>query len=127
MAKLSKVYQLTEEEFKKIILESNSFAQCCRKIGYCDKGRHGADAIRKRCTELNLDTSHFNQSNSNNVQKYSLDEILVENSTYENITRLKIRLIAENKLKYECSECGNRGQWNGKTLVLQLDHIRSSY
>lgn len=82
MAKLSKSQQLTEEEFKKIILESKSFAQCCRKIGYCDKGRHGADAIRKRCTKLNLDTSHFNQSNSNNVQKYSLDEILVKNSTY---------------------------------------------
>ena len=55
--------------------------------------------------------------------KYSLDEILVENSTYTNRYRLKIRLIKENKMNYRCAICGNNGEWNGKPLSLQLDHI----
>ena len=32
-------------------------------------------------------------------------------------------LINENRLEYKCAECGNRGEWLGKPLSLQLDHI----
>lgn len=127
MAKPSKVKQLTKEELELIIKSSNSFAECCRKIGYCDKGRHGSDAIKSRCLELGIDTSHFNRSGSSNTKKYELDEILVKDSTYNNIARLKIRLVSENRLKYECALCGNTGIWNNKPLVLQLDHINGQH
>ena len=42
-----------------------------------------------------------------------MEEILVENSTYKNISRLKIRLINEGYLEYKCSMCNNDGFWNG--------------
>ena len=50
-------------------------------------------------------------------------KILVENSTYANISRLKIRLINEGRLEYKCACCGNIGEWQGQKLTLQLDHI----
>lgn len=35
---------------------------------------------------------------------------------------IKKRLIQENLIPYECEDCGIGGEWNGKTLVLQLEH-----
>lgn len=54
--------------------------------------------------------------------KLTLEEILVENSTYANSHRLKLRLIAEGYLEEKCSCCGIGNEWNGKPLSLQLDH-----
>lgn len=55
--------------------------------------------------------------------KYSLEEILIENSSYTNRTRLKIRLLKEHLIEYKCAICGNKGEWNNQPLTLQLDHI----
>ena len=57
----------------------------------------------------------------------SLNDILVENSTYSNNSRLAQRLINENKLEYKCAMCGNTGMWNNKPLSLQLDHINGNH
>ena len=125
----SKVYEKSAEEFQQIIQESQSYAECCRKIGYSDKGRYGPDQIKKRCAELNLDTSHFSSTAAANraSRKYTLDEILVENSEYKNIARLKIRLVEEKRLDYVCAICGNNGFWNNKPLTLTLDHINGQH
>ena len=93
----------------------------------CDKGRHGTDVIKRKCAELDIIPSHFNKKGYSNTVKYSLDEILIENSTYTNITSLKQRLINEKKLEYKCAKCGNTGEWNGEPLVLQLDHINGKH
>lgn len=53
--------------------------------------------------------------------QYSLEEVLVENSTY-NRTRLKKRLIDEGLLRNECHECRMLPIWNNKPLTLQLEH-----
>lgn len=126
---VSKVYELTDEEFQKVIKESQSYAECCRKIGYSDKGRYGPDQIKKRCVELNISTEHFSSTNAARKAstKYTLDEILVENSTYANISRLKSRLINEDRLKYVCAICGNNGFWNNQPLTLTLDHINGKH
>lgn len=125
----SKVYDLTDEDFQKVIEESQSYAECCRKIGYSDKGRYGSDQIKKRCAELNISTEHFSSvvPMLKAAQKYTLDEILVENSSYKNISRLKLRLISENRLEYICAICGNNGFWNNQPLTLTLDHINGKH
>ena len=86
-------------------------------IGYSPNGRYSYDLINRRIKELNLSTEHFKKVN-NSRAKYTLDEILIENSTYQNISRLKERLIKENRLEYKCSICGNKGIWQDKPLVL---------
>lgn len=49
-------------------------------------------------------------------------DILVEDSSYSR-GPLKIRLINEGLLENICSECRIGPEWNGKPLVLTLDHI----
>lgn len=125
----SKISQFTEAEIKEIITNSHSFAECCRKIGYSDKGRYGPDIIKAYCLEHNISTDHFSQTLNahQKTTKYTLDEILVKNSKYTNISRLKARLISEKRLEYKCAICNNTGIWNGKPLTLELDHINGDH
>lgn len=125
--KKGKAYKSTDDEFIQMIQNANSFAECCRKVGLSDKGRHGTDAIKRRCDELNLSTEHFGKSGHSNSAKYTLEEILIKNSFYTNVNHLKIRLINEGKLEYKCSICGNTGFWNNKPLSLVLDHINGDH
>jgi len=52
----------------------------------------------------------------------SWEDILVENSTYDN-SSLKCRIMKENILPNICVLCGQLPEHNGMALVLQLDHI----
>lgn len=51
-----------------------------------------------------------------------IDEIFCENSTYKNRDRIKSYLLKFG-VPEVCSDCGCGSEWNGKRLVLQLDHI----
>ena len=126
---ISKVYQYSEEEFIELVNTSKTLHEIAHKMGYSPNGRHSYDLIRKRCKELNLDINHLGRCSGNEqvpiVQK--LDDVLIENSSYQNMGSLKRRLIRENKLEYKCALCGNKGIWNNKELVLQLDHINGNH
>ena len=88
-------------------------------------------AFLKRCERDSIDLSDLRQrakakcvSGLRNFQpKYTLDEILVEHSPYKARGQVKVFLIRHGLLEDKCSECGNGTEWNGKSLVLVLDHI----
>ena len=54
--------------------------------------------------------------------KIPLNEILDGMHPYYQTLKLKKRLIKEKILENKCAEC-NIVEWNGKQIVLQLDHI----
>ena len=54
--------------------------------------------------------------------RYELDEILIENSLYDN-SSLKARIIKDKVIPNKCKLCGQLPFHNGKELTLQLDHI----
>lgn len=120
----SKVYKPSDEEFIEIVKNANSYSDCLRAVGLGTKGGSSTDILKRRIKELNLSIEHFGKlTRQSCTARYSLEEILVENSSYTNINRLKQRLINEGKLEYQCALCGNIGEWNGELLILQLDHI----
>ena len=120
----SKVYIPTDEQFVKIVQESNSYSDCLRKLGLKTRGGSSSDILKRRIKELNINIDHFCRDGKKSYNaKYDLDEILIENSSYANIQSLKRRLINENRLPYVCQICGNQGKWLDKPLTLQLDHI----
>ena len=124
MPKVSKVYQVSEEEFKTIIQNSYSYSDCLRALGLTTRGGSSLDILKRRIAELNCSTEHFGKyiNQKNPYIRYELDEILVENSSYANISSLKKRLVNENRLEYKCAICGLTN-WLGKEISLQLDHI----
>ena len=125
----SKVYNYTDEEFKDIIARNHSWCACAREIGLSPNGSNSRIQLKKRIEELGIDISHFDQTRDAREAsiKYSLEEIMVENSSYQNTTKLKERIIAANIIPYKCAICGNKGEWQGQKLVLQLDHINGKH
>lgn len=123
MAYISKIYQVSDEQFIDIINKANSFSDCLRAFGLSTNGGSSTDVLKRRIRELGCDISHFDSKRKFVSQvRYSLDEILIENSTYTNISRLKERLIKEGRLNYICQNCGIK-EWQSKPLSLHLDHI----
>ena len=66
---------------------------------------------KNKLSDNNIDTSHFDKYKNRNYKlpdntKFSLEDIMVENSTYTNLTKFKERLIKANLLEYKCSCCG---------------------
>ena len=126
MATISKVYQVSDEEFKKIVAESYTYSDCLRALGLRTNGGSSTDTLKRRINELNCSIEHFNRKGGNGRAsvhvKYTLAEILVKNSTYANISRLKERLLRETDMEYKCAICGIV-EWLDKPLSLHLDHI----
>lgn len=125
----SKVYNLSDDEFRDLIARNHSWCACAREIGLSPNGSNSKIQLKKRIEELGLDISHFDQTQDARKAstKYSLEEIMVENSTYQNITKLKERIIREGIIPYKCDICGNTGEWLGNKLILQLDHINGKH
>lgn len=121
---VSKVYLVSDEEFKNIVANAYSYSDCLRALGLSTNGGSSTDVLKRRIKELECSIEHFNKGRGNKYHPaYTLEEILVKNSPYANLSRLKERLIKEQKLEYKCAFCGNSGEWQGQPLSLQLDHI----
>lgn len=118
----SKIDLIPEEQFRQLVAESYSYNEILRKIGM-SHGRSSTDILKRRCSQLNISCEHFKKGGNGTHPLYTLDEILIENSSYTNTNRLRIRLIENGLLKNECAICGNKGTWLNKPLSLQLDHI----
>lgn len=125
----SKVYNLSDEEFTTLVARNHSWCACAKEIGLSPNGSNSRIQLKKRVDELQLDISHFDrQQDARKASvKYSLEEIMVENSTYTNSMRFKKRLIESQLIPYKCAICGLENQWNGKELILQLDHINGKH
>lgn len=119
---MNKIYSVPEQEFKDLVSQSFTYSEILVKLELCSNGGTSSKLLKKRIKELELSVDHF-KSRNEYAKKQSLETILCENSSYSNISRLKIRLVNEGYLKYKCVSCDNTGEWNGKPLSLQLDHV----
>ena len=113
----------TDKEFINIVKNSYTYAGVCRAFGLYPKGKN-LNTIKQRIQELNIDTSHFSLKGLKLItikQKLTLNEILVENSTYQS-GKLGKRLIKEGIKEHKC-ECCNLSKWQDKLIPLELHHI----
>jgi hypothetical protein len=115
----------TDERLIVAVKKASSRTDVVRRLGL--KVLPGNYAtINRAIRRLELDTSHFKPRQYNGctpANKKSLKDILVKDSIYSNTSRLKERLIREGSLENVCSICGQKPLWNGKPLVMVLDHI----
>jgi len=116
-----------ESLIRRLCAESNCFSDVCRKLGL--KPQANIRTVKRYVKIYEICTNHFDITKSRlrtkNINGYTgkaLKDILCVNSTYPT-NLLKKRLLNENILENKCNECGLPPIWNGKLLVLQLDHI----
>jgi hypothetical protein len=116
---------------REAVAASSSIAGVLRHLGLKVGGSQYV-AIKRAIAEHGLDTSHFTgqgwtKGRTDPVRCYRtpLSEILVEESTYRNSSRLKTRLVREGLLEWRCSNC-TREEWCGQAIPLHLDHINGN-
>lgn len=110
------------------VKDSYSASATLRLLGRVSNGGN-AKRLCAIINELNINTDHWWGKPGyicGSERSKPLDQILTENSTYHR-TKLKQRVIENKLLDYTCAECGLGPTWNGKPLVLQLDHINGVY
>ena len=112
----------TKDNFTKIVKESINYVDICRNLNL--KPTMGNRTTIKKYIKLyNLDISHFRNGTPKPSNKKSLNEILIENSTYNHTSNLRDRLYKVGLKKRECEMCGQDEEWMGKKMSLILDHI----
>ena len=126
--KTSVIWRISKKDLEKRTKESSTIAEVLRSFGLYNKGGN-YKTLKKRLDDDEIDYSHIPLGRQarkgrkfGGVGKISLDEIMVKNSTY-NRFHLKNRLLKNGILKNECSICDQGPEWNGKSLVMVLDHI----
>lgn len=117
----------TDDQLINAVKKSKSYATVLRLIGLKVAGSN-YDTIKRRIKELNLDISHFKGQGWNKGITYlskkrrPLSEILVNNSTYINTSKLRMRLLKEKIKEHKCEKCG-LSIWLEKPIPLELHHI----
>jgi predicted RNA-binding Zn-ribbon protein involved in translation (DUF1610 family) len=121
-----------ETALRTAVAESASFAQVMRRFGLApDSGNHRK--VRAHIHRLGLDTSHFTRRSTDlpprlNAQKPATDVLRVLPVGSPRLTHLRLRRALEAiDTPYQCSSCGNLGEWMGRPITLQIDHISGDW
>ena len=112
----------TNEDFAQIVAESNSYADCLRRLGYGSNSGNSTHVLKEKITQLNISVEHFNQ-NTGGIKRTE-ENVFCENSTADQKTLRKFY-----KVKYpqeKCSICSQGLSWNNQPLTLILDHINGT-
>jgi hypothetical protein len=108
-----------DHRFAQAVRSCHFAADVLRALGF-DLSGGNYQAVRRRVTRLNLDTSHWHRGRP--PAGRSLDSVLVPGG-YTNRHRLKLRLLRAGRLQDACAICGMGARWNDQPLMLVLDHI----
>lgn len=119
--KTSKIWTMPKKELQLFCDNCDSIRELLMTLGYCASSGTMFYIIKQRIKKDNIDISHFNLRQGEKCGKIPLEKILVKNSLY-NRCHLKKRLIDSGLLKYICAKCDNEGEWESKSLVLELEH-----
>lgn len=131
----SKIELLGKNKLQDLFDKSKSYSEILKSIGLCPSGGSSRKTIKKYEILWNIKKDKFEKNyldfkkdhieklkKINKKSKIDLEKILTKNSLF-NIKNIKRRIIEENLLEYKCKICENIGQWMGRKLCLQIDHI----
>lgn len=116
------VRKWTDEQLFEAVKTSISKSEALRKLSL--KVRPGNFRTLDKYVKLyQLDISHFKgcAHGTSDVKKYTLDEILTVNS-FASTGNVKKRLLGAKLIENKCAICFLT-DWQGKKLVMVLDHI----
>jgi transposase-like protein len=119
------------ETLSRIVASSLSYAEVLRRLGLKQTG--GSQANIKRLIEkFEIGTAHFlgqtrnqGERHRGGPEKAAVDQILVLRDPLahpEKAYKLR-RALIDMGIPYRCALCGMEAVWNGKPLMLTIDHI----
>jgi len=125
----SQVWKMDENNFRALVSRSKTITEILGFFGLKNKGNN-AKTLDSRIKLLGIDISHIPRGHSAggiaarkaHLRNLPNDILFVANSKVQR-GAIKRRIVSDNLIKQECRNCGLSNRWNGKPLVLVLDHI----
>lgn len=124
--------KVTDSELTTVVANSVSMRDVIRKLGLKRAGGTQSHYTR-RVASLGLDTSHFlGQGGFSRGKKAATRRtpesvlILRENGGRQK-TSLLVRTLLEIGVEHVCSKCGQKPEWFGNPLTLDVDHINGNW
>lgn len=122
------IYELSDEEFIKLIKESHNIGEVLFKLKLSVKGNTwGYTQVRQRMRELGINGNSFIGMNGVKGKGIKFgnvvpsEELLIKDCKHpRNVLRRK--LILDKLIDYKCAICGI-DTWNDKPISLEVDHI----
>ena len=115
---MEKVNWYDKDGLREAAMGNGSVAGMLRHLGLVPKGSN-YKTLKKWCKYHGIEIPRPASTVGATIP---LDEVMVEGSTYSTGS-LKRRLLNQSLLEDKCEHCGLRKEWNGKPVVLHLDHI----
>jgi 5-methylcytosine-specific restriction endonuclease McrA len=122
----------TKEILETAVKEVTTLSDLVRLLTNSEKAHGSMIAfIKKRMITLNVDFSHFNGKNPKQkltckklTKELFISVYLIESPIKKpSNTSLKNWIKEFNLMEFKCFICENVGEWMGKPISLQLDHI----
>ncbi len=130
---MTRAYQrYTKEELSAVVAECFSFAEVARKYGKSPVGGTCTN-IRFMCQKWDIDTTHMtgvaHARGKPSGKRKAASDVLVCGTQRDRRTKADWlrRSLSEIGRLYSCAECDLEETWNGKKLVLEVDHINGKY
>lgn len=115
--RLSPIWSLDEASFIKLVKTYKSTSDCLLNIGV-SRRQYNYEQFYRRCKQMGV----VPPKAKNGSHKLKDEDVFVEKSKVRQET-LKRRVISHKLKPYRCDICGLPPFWNGKKLILTLDHI----
>lgn len=117
--------RFSETELAEAVANNHSVAGVIKALRIAVSGS-SYKLIKDRVVAAGLDTGHWTgQRHGTSGPKIAVPWalVLVANSPYRMTEPRRKRLVSERVLTHVCRLCGCGPEWQGKPLVLRLDHI----
>ena len=121
--KTSPIWKMNKQEFQKLVNNHVSYTSILKEFGFGSTGGPYR-TLKQRIQEESIDCSHILVNNVGRTfpeRTLSLEEVMIENSTYSR-GYLKKRLLRNGTLENKCEICGQKEIWNNQKLIMVLDH-----
>lgn len=120
---------LPREDVARAVAESQSLAGVMRMLGLSPLGGSGRAKVKRSIESYGLSTAHFTGQGhfrgTPSPHRKSAAQILVKlpPGSPRTQTALLRRALDDLGVPHVCNECGTGENWQGRRLVLELDHI----
>lgn len=122
----SPIWEMSRDDLQSLISNSQSYKEVLSCFGLQAKGNN-INTLKKRINEDMIDDSNIRNMPrtfmANSISRTPKEKIFIRDSLVSRIVA-KRRIISDNIIDSSvCAECKMGKEWNGKPLVLILDHI----
>ncbi|MEU4653814.1 HNH endonuclease [Streptomyces sp. NPDC023723] len=121
-----------EGALRDAVEHSSSYADVMRRLGL-DVNATNHRRVRRAAARLGLDTSHFRRRSWAQPERAAPDPVahrvlvvLPRSAGRTNRTQLH-RALTEIGVPYACQTCGSTGEWQGRHITLQIDHVNGDW